>query len=524
MSGLRLIPPDQVGGAAPQLTARVPVESGATTGLLKFTDKLTDWAEHESNLQRIGKLADAQSEFQNALDRKRVELSSDPDLASRETKFQQFAQAEFGRIHDGMDGTTQKLFSRTANPIADSMSMSIRHTAEKERLDTALVGLRTTNEQLAATAGGAKTADERDAIKAQIESNLKQAQSTNVLSAAQYETERKAHLVKVDQAWALREIQANPSAAEAKLKDVKYLPDLDPLQRQQLIVQAGNEQLRRANLAYAQEARAEVADRRRMAKAGDEAMKEIIDLNDNNQLTERELEVRRPFLNHTEYQSAKRLLRGGTNIDDMNAVVALEPRLGEMDAKGALTKAFEGRLITRETYSNMIRRNEELLRDDQPASPYKRGREQISEALRPGALLTGPAADIQKQALVNALREYDDFASRVGVQKLRENGQIAVDESRSIIDRHRIVNFDKIGEAIGLPRYVAVPREQVSEADLKGAGAKVLQEFDNGRLSAAERDDQLRKIELWEQILKDRRLAESQPQPGKPRPPAQGGN
>lgn len=522
MPPLRLIAPDPLAGGGGTIQARVPIEGpegAAGPGLLKFADKLGDWAEHERALKRINDIADHQSGFQTELDRKRLELSTDPDIAGREAKFQEFAQAQFKTRIEGMDRDTAALFKRAANPIADAMGLSVRHLVQKDTLDKALVGLRDGNDQLVVAAGNAKNPNEREAAIAQIETSLKLALDGKVLSPAQYEAEKKATLVKVDQATGLRLIRENPAAMAQQLARTDFLPNLDPVAREHLIDKANTEVRSRASAAYTAMARADLVERRELRLKGDEAMKQIIDLNDQNKLTPQEVEARRPWLDHTTYGAAMVLLKGGTNVDDMKALVAIEPNIGERDLKPELDKAFTNRLITRQTYTSLLAKNEAALKDDQPESPFKRGRALVKEALTPGALLSGPAADIQRQALVGALREFDDFALGRGVQKLRETPGVALDHAQDIVNRYRLVNYDSIGEALGLPRFVDKPRNLITDVDLTAAGKKVLEEFDAGRLSRAERDLQLQKLEQWEQIVKDRAAALAAPKPP-PRPGA----
>lgn len=530
MPPLRLIAPDPLGGnAAGVMTARLPVESAegaAGAALLKFSDKLGEWAEHEKNLKRITDIADHTSSFQSALDRKRLELSTDPDVAGREVKFEQFAQAEFKSRFDGMDRETAAIFKRSANPVADAMGLSVRHLAQKDTLDKALVGLRDGNDKLVIAAGNAKNPNEREAAVAQIEASLKLALDGKVLSPAQYETEKKATLVKVDQATGLRDIRDNPAVTAQRLARTDYLPNLDPVAREHLIDKANTEVRSRASAAYTAMARADLVERRELRVKGDEAMKQIIDLNDQNKLTEAELAARRPFLDHTTYGAAMVLLKGGTNVDDMRALVAIEPNIGEKDLKPELDRAFTNRLITKQTYTSLLAKNEAAMRDDQPESPYKRGRALVKEALTPGALLSGPAADIQRQALVGALREFDDFALGRGVQELRKTPGVALDQAQDIVNRYRLVNYDRIGEALGIPRFVDKPRDLITDVDLTAAGKKVLEEFDAGRLTRAERDLHLQKLEQWEQILRDRSAATAPkpaPRPGAPATLAPGG-
>lgn len=527
----RMIAPESVGAGGGG--ARVPIpmpdtSSGLQRGVLFFTEKTQDILDREIALERMSTLAQAQSDFSTALDRKRLELASDPDIAGRETKMQQFAQEKFSELRGGMDHGTAAYFDRAGKPLADSINLSVRHQARADTIEKAVTSLAETNNGLVIKAGDAKSPVERDAVIAQIDENLKHARDTEMLSAPQYEKMRKDTLVKVDQAEALRRIRENPAGMQQQLANSAFLPNLDPVARQNLIDKAGNEVNRRASLAYTQEARRDLQERRTLAKMGDDAMKEIIDMADpggptGGTLTSNDVEARRPYLKADDYKAAKALLRGGAATDDINTLSVLAPELGNRDLKNELTNALLAKRITRETYNSYLAKNEQLLKDDTPASPYKRGREQIIEGLKPGALLSGPAADIQKQALVNALREFDDMSLRLGPKGLRDDPATALDAAAEIRNRYRIVNFDRIGEAVGLPRFVKGNRETVTLDDLNLAGRQIVEELDKGNLSKAEADDQLRKIELWEQILNDRNAALEAQKNKPPKPKAQGG-
>lgn len=508
MTGLRLIAPDPAPGT-PQISARVPInaDAGAADGVLKFTQKLDDIAEHEQALKRVTDIATGQSDFQNALDRKRVELDADPDIAGRETKFQQFAQEEHARRAQGMDATTSALFTRAVNPLADSMSMSVRHQARKDTVEQAVVALRAGNDDLVTKSGDARNPNERDALLAQINGNLKQALDTNVLTQAQYEQERKATLVKADQALALKLIRDNPGGTAVQLAKSDFLANLDPVARQVLIDKAGNEVNRRASLAYTQEARAELQARRVQHLTDEEAMKQVEDLDRGGTLTVNQVYDRRNSLTAEHYKQSMALARGGSQVDDINTTSHLLQDLGTRDLKPSILDALGARQITRRTADELLGKNETLLKDDQPASPYRSGKEDITKALAPGALLAGPAADIQKQALVAAHREFDEFALGQGVEKTRADRQGTLARAQDIINRYRLVNYDKIGEAIGVPRFVDKPREQIQQPDIDAAGKKILQELDAGRLSRAEADQQLLKLDQWTAILKDKTAA-----------------
>lgn len=505
---LKLIAPESVGGrgsfAPVNFRAGTENAEASARASLVFTEKLSDISETELALKRMSDLAAATSTFQNDLDRKRLELAGDPDIAGREAKFQAYATDRHNKIAEGMDGKTAKLFLRAANPVADSMSTTVRHQARTDLVDKAVVGLRSANDALVAKAGDARNPNERQALIDAMTVNIQEAFDKQWLTPAQFEAEKKATLTKVDQAEALRLIRENPSGMIQRLAKSDFLPNLDPVTRQNLIDKAGSEQLRRANLAYTNEARAEVRERKALRLQGTEAMKNIIDLNETGQLTETTLQSYRGVLDETQWKAARGMLRGGATEDSKDALMPLETGIGTRDMTSEINNALGANRITMATYRSLMSRNDAALKDDQPASPYRRGREQVIKGLEPGALLSGAAADIQRQALVNALREYDEFALGQGPEKLNATPSLALDRSRDIVGRYAIVSFDQMTLALGVPRFIDKPHNKVTEADLIDAGRKTLEEFDRRGMSADERDTQLRKLEAWSEILKQR--------------------
>ncbi len=502
-----MIVPASVGpgrGGGVRFVAADTVNPQDARGQLLFTAKLGDIAETESALQRMTDVAERTSTFQNDLDRKRLELQADPDITGREAKFQAYSKERYGQLADGLDGKTAAAFLQRVNPMADAMSTSVRHQARTDGVERAIVTLNQTNDALVLKAGEARNPNERQALIDAMDLNIKEAFDKGWLTPAQYESARKATLTKVDQAEALRLIRDNPGGMIQQLAKSDFLPNLDPVARQNLIDKAGNEQLRRANLAYTAAARREVAERRQLRISGTEAMKEIIDLKDKELLTEGEIMSRRGVLDETQWKAARQMLRGGASEDSRDSLMPLETGIGTRDMKNSINDAYGAGRITTSTYRSLMARNEAALKDDQPASPYKRGREQLIKGLEPGALLSGPTADLQKQALVNALREYDEFALAQGPQKMAENPGLVLDRAAEIRGRYAIINFDQMGESVGIPRFIDKPRQAITETDLNEAGRRILQEQENGAMSEREVTIQLRKLELWHEILKAR--------------------
>lgn len=511
MSGLKLLNVDPVGGTAAAIGGKLPVavDTATETGILAFTRKAEDVIDHEITLKRVNDLADATSGFQTALDRKRIELSTDPDIAGREAKMQQFAQAEFSARHGSMDSETAALFKRSANPLADAMSSSVRHAAQKDQIDQSLGTLNDTNEKLITASAEAKNPNERAALLGQIDTNLRTARDGQVLSEAQYQAAKKATLGKADQAAALSLMRDNPGGTATLLAKADFLPNLDPVARQNLIDRAGAEVLRRTNLAYTQAARADLAERRTTAQLGNNIMKEIIDASVTPEGISDELLARaKNVVPWHDYQAAKKLKVGGTEIDSKGALDAIVPDLDTRDVSKELSDLLNTNKITGPTYTKMMERNQGLLKDDKPQSPYRQGRDYIKTILDPAAagvggnLLGGITAGLRADALM----EYDTWAD-ANRDKVKADPRLANDYALDVGRRYKLVEFSSTTQALGLPVFFKGARETFDEGAAEKAARDTQAAYDKGEMSKPEYLNQARLLRQWGTALSAKNAA-----------------
>lgn len=518
MTGLKLLTVEPLGGGgagagAATIHGKVPVTVDSTSDdILAFTKKSVDVLDHEMTLNRVNELADNTSGYQNALDRKRIELATDPDIAGREAKFQQFAQAEFAARHGTLDRETAALFKRTANPLADAMSSSVRHAAQKDKLDQSLGAINETNERLIVASGEAKNGPERLALLDQIDANLKQARDGQILSEAQYQAARKATLGKADQAFALSLMRDNPGGTAALLAKSEFAPNLDPVTRQNLIDRAGTEVLRRANLAYTQAARAEIAERRATAQLGNSIMKEVVDAAATPEGVSDELMAKaKQVVPWHDYQAAKKLKVGGGEIDSKEALAAIVPDIDVRDVSKELSDRLLKNEITGATYKTLIERNRAALRDDQPQSPYKQGRDYIKTILDPSAAGIGGSmfGGITAGLRADALMEYDTWAD-ANRDKIKADPRLASDYAQDVGRRYKLAEFSSSTQSLGLPRFHAGTRQDLDEAGVVAAARETVRRKEAGEIGDAEYLNQARLLRAWDAALK---AAQSAPPP-----------
>jgi hypothetical protein len=516
---LPLVVPGSVGGsrgAPARFTPQVEATTDQSRSMLVFTEKLGDVADTEQQLSRMARITESQSVFQNDLDRKRIELQSDPDIEGREKKFQTYSQERYAQLSDGMDGKTREFFKRTVNPMADSMSTTVRHQARTDLVEKHVVGLRTTNDALATKAVDAKSPNERQAYIDTINANIQEAFDKGWLSDAGFEKERKDTLVKVDQATALKAIRENPGQAAVMLASGK-LASLDPVQREKLIDAANTESRQRLAQALAIEARNERAEAKIAAGVTDRATKEMMSKTSDNTLTREWLEMARPHLKPDDYNAGLKVLKGGAAVDSKDAMAALLPKLDREDISKSLLDYLQKNEITKDTYVSLLEKNRQALKDDGPPSPYKQGYSYVNDFLAPALMFDAASAKIANAGRAAALLEYNVFAD-ANRDAIKANPILATQQAQDIVRRYQLINFDQIGLAVGLPEGYAGTRDNISAQDIKAAGVRILQLFDKGAVTEAQKTFELRRLDQWDEIIKRRDAANAEkPGPqGKP--------
>lgn len=516
---LPLVVPGSVGGSRgsqARFSPQVEATTDQSRSMLVFTDKLSDMSETEQQLGRMARITEGQSAFQNDLDRKRIELQSDPDIEGREKKFQTYSQERYAQLSEGMDPKTREFFKKTVNPMADSMSTTVRHQARTDLVEKHVVGLRSTNDTLVAKAVDAKNPNERQAYIDTINANTQEAFDKGWLSDAGFEKERKETLVKLDQATALKMIRENPGQAAVALASGK-LGNLDVVQREKLIDAANTESRQRLAQALALEARNERVEAKIAAGVTDRATKEVMSKISDNTLTRDYLEMARPYLKPDDYNAGLKVLKGGAPVDNRDTMAALLPRLDREDIGKPLLDALQKNEITKDTFVSLMEKNRQALKDDGPPSPYRQGYTYVNDFLAPALMFDAASAKIANAGRAAALLEYNTFADN-NRDQIKANPILATQQAQDIVRRYQLINFDQISLAVGLPEGYAGTRENISAEDVKAAGVRILQLFDKGAVSEAQKTFELRRLDQWDEIIKRRDAANAErPGPqGKP--------
>lgn len=254
------------------------------------------------------------------------------------------------------------------------------------------------------------------------------------------------------------------------------------------------------NETYLLEQRREHFADRVLKQQGGDAAKELDAAATDGNLTREMIEQRRAVLPPAEYKGFLKTLTGPVEKDDRDTVSRFQPKLDETDLSADLTRAHDQGLLSTQTYRSMMQQNRAALKDDQPASPYKSGRDLVKTTLDPGQLLSGPAEQIARAGLAQALVEYDGWTQ----QNQKASRAETIAQAQDTIKRYQIISYERNSLAVGLPRTYSGTRQDIKAEDLDAAERATLQQLDAGKLGRDQADQELRKIETWRGILQSK--------------------
>jgi hypothetical protein len=258
------------------------------------------------------------------------------------------------------------------------------------------------------------------------------------------------------------------------------------------------------------------AERQRKAE-GEERLKEVYSLASRGELRPAHVEAARPFISPAEYNNLLKTFKPDGAENDPEAMADLVTRI-DTESPADFQKAAAGYLrqgkLKTETFLSLAEKNRTASKDDQPASPYRSGREVVKVTLDPGQLLSGGAAAAARNAQAQALSEFDNWAAA----NPRADRATAMTQAQDIIKRYQVVPYDQMKLATGVSRYFgSKSRNEVTIADVDAAETKLWQDIQSGRLSREQQEFEIRLLENWRGILTREQAAPKEPVRGRTR-------
>lgn len=248
---------------------------------------------------------------------------------------------------------------------------------------------------------------------------------------------------------------------------------------------------------------------------GREADKDLWHAQAGNQLTPAMVEERRKVLSPDNYKALMKAALGQEPMaDNKQAYTDFLARLDKESIERDVLKAMANNLLTTTTGRDLIEKNRSYLKDDQPLSPYKSGREFVQKALDPGLMESGAARAMMVAGQARAVAEFDDWAVR-NPGKTRDEMMV---QARDIAQRYSTVNTMDSALAMPIPRFMATvqtkqqlmnpPDPKATLGELQAAARQVIDRMNTGQMSRTEAANELKAIEFWEGLINKRLSAQ----------------
>jgi hypothetical protein len=487
-----------------------------------IAESASDVAARFKEAERAQKLMVAQGKMTRDLADLEIEFQRDTDWQTMPARYEQRTRQMLDGYREayGADPVVFGMLSRDFQRSQLRGFVDVSRLARTRQVEAGKADLETTLEAysqiLATTSDPLRTAEVEGRARAAIQGMV----SSGLIGADDGQKRERQLYDRIAQTRAIAMIRDNPDEAFRRLSDENdpAFRRMDPKTRESLLTQANNRATTLANEAARLSDRAERQAERRLRTEGDRLMKDIEARIDNGEtISEDELTrlQRHGGISPAEMRILRRALRDGpvqsdpqTYMDLKRANVVDTPEDFERKARAAVDA---GKLKLSD-YSALVNQNRSDNRGDAPPSPYKSGRELVSQTLDPGAIFQGSAAAIGRTAQAQAIVEFDNWAQA----NPRATRSDAITEAQAVIRRYQVIQFENIAIALGQPQFITGGRDQITLPALDAAEREVLRRLDAGTLTRAQADQEIRKIEGW-RTIRSREAAAPPPSRNTPR-------
>lgn len=439
--------------------------------------------------RRATELADAFTGAAGELGTAELEFANDQDFKTVRQRFDERAKAIETKYSTGItDNLVRQTFLNKYRERTLGRQLEVAKKAVAQERDHNTAQLDAQEGAVAQAAASARNPLERDTALDQYRLTVEGARMAGWITDVDAGKRLRGLQGRIDQAVALRDMQANPGATADRLAtDPAYLANMDPVRREQLIDQS----YRRAE---ADRAREESALKEGWRLRGEELMKENWQLLETGRLTSTKIERDRPYLSAGEYHSLIRGVRekkeGAAAKNDESAVASVYRALYvDNDPARAEQLAFQYQrngLMKSTTLGTVLGVARSQLRQEGPRTEYERSKQHIANLLDAGQLSGDPAP---RARMGVALRELDDFVAT------GPNGKRSDDEIRKktdeVVKRYQIIDMNELVTRTG-QGYRNDPQATIDR--VAGEGLRLQRELDGKRITRPEFDKRMRQL------------------------------
>jgi len=426
-----------------------------------------------------------------------LDLEQDPDYQSYPDKFKARAEAALEAYGADLDDRGKAEFRSNFEAMALGQAYDARRLANKRVVDAATADLDTSLDTFAGVAAGASRPEDHDLAVAQAIGTIDDAAAGGIISAEEAGKRKRTFAGRLDEVEAMQQISADPDRAATMLVDPELFPNLDEKRRQTLLDTA----TRRSDaLATKRRAEAERQDKlaeKRMKEDGDALLKTFYD-SDSPSAAQLDALKNHPGVSPAEYKGAVKLLEGGSKEDDTGFLLDVIPRLHTEDISRDLSEGLAAGKLKSDTYRTLMNQNKAALADDRPASPYKSGRDYVSNGLDPGQLGADPFVRAALTAAqTDALVDYDTWAAAHPDATFEQS----IEQARAIRSQYQNVAFDQMSLALPRPRGFAGSKRDVTIEHVNAARRDLARRIQSGDLSDTEAAREIESLNTWEGVL-----------------------
>lgn len=495
----------------PGVRAPAGAFDGGGAGMVDFGKGLADFG---ASVARVSEKAlDAKRDAQVAVSTARAaadlkgfvtDLETDTDYETYPQRFEERAKAAFEQYGQGMDEKGMASFRTKFEILSLEQAGAVRKIGNKRLVDGATADLDAALDGYAGIAANAVSDQQRADALELGRTAIRGTAEGGIISREEAGKRERGFLGKVDEITARQMIAADPEAAIAAIGNAKLFPDMDEKQRLSLLDTATRRAESIVNDRTRREEKREREAEKGIRKQGDEAAKELDALAVDGGLTREEVDKRKSVLSPTEYRSFLKTLTGGEINDNRSIVADMEPILGTPEAASRLDAAYQRGDLSTGTYRAMREKDRNLLKDDQPTSPYKSARGFLATALDPGQISNEPT--IRQPLAIAQARALGDIDAWIRANPSATYEQ-AQEHAEKLLDRYQNVAFGELRLALPRPYRFTGNKRDVSEQAVTEAAARVQSDLDLGKITKVEAAREFSNLDVWERAVA--------PKPGK---------
>jgi hypothetical protein len=240
------------------------------------------------------------------------------------------------------------------------------------------------------------------------------------------------------------------------------------------------------------------------------AAKGLTDLEVAGQLTTEDVKKAQPYLPASEYRNWQKIASGEDRMDDSATYERIQRGIGIRDMRDDIFSAFNAGDLSKGTRAALLAKNDDFLKQNAPATPYKVNHDRITRSLDPGLMGTG----ISREIYGRAVKEFDQYVAanpgREGETPEQFSKRIS-DFAEDTIKRHQIINTQEMAVSKPVPvntpfnrgEMTSLPKSEATKRII-GAYGELSRKFEAGQITEDQFNRDAIALEDWRNFVQSR--------------------